>query len=127
MFVVDAGWESITLLLPPQDIREHLVARQRDDEFRLPHGVETLQADADKVRRLFDWGKRLVDTAGRQPALFNDGRRQRAAAHVELLEGLLAVLFGADDYEPTRDDRTRQAHGLIVKKVEDYVSHAGRR
>jgi AraC family ethanolamine operon transcriptional activator len=121
VFVVDAGWESITLLLPPQDIREHLVARQRDDEFRLPHGIEPLQADAEKVRRLFSWGKRLVDTAGRQPSLFNDAKRQRAAAHVELLENLLAALGGADDYEPTRDDRTRQAHGLIVKKAEDYV------
>jgi AraC family transcriptional regulator, ethanolamine operon transcriptional activator len=121
VFVADPGWESITLLLPPQDIREHLVARQRDDEFRLPHGMEPLQSDAEKVRRLFSWGKRLVDTAGRQPSLFNDGPRERAAAHVELLENLLAALGGADDYEPSRDDRTRQAHGLIVKKVEDYV------
>jgi len=122
VFLANAGWESITLLLPPQIIREHLVARQRADEFRLPQGVEPLQADPEKVRRLFDWGKRLVDTAGRQPALFDDRSGERtAAAHTELLEALLATLGGADDYAPTRDDRTRQAHSLIVKKAEDYV------
>jgi len=32
-FIIDAGWETITLLLPPQDIRSHLVARQRDNDF----------------------------------------------------------------------------------------------
>ena len=121
VFVADAGYESIALLLPPQIIREHLAARQRGDEFRLPQGVEPLQADPEKVRRLFDWGKRLVDTAGRQPALFNGRSGERIAAYVELLEALLATLGGADDYAPTRDDRTRQAHSLIVKKAEDYV------
>ena len=45
MFVADAGYESITFLLPPQDIRAHLTARQRESEFRLPHGVETLQVE----------------------------------------------------------------------------------
>jgi AraC-like DNA-binding protein len=121
VFVADTGYESIALLLPPQIIHEHLAARQRGDEFRLPQGVEPLQADPENVRRLFDWGKRLVDTAGRQPALFNDGKRERAAARDELLEALLATLGGAGEFEPTRDDRTRQAHSLIVKKAEDYV------
>ena len=74
-FVVDAGWESITFLLPPQDIRAHLTARQRGSEFRRPHGVEALQVNPEGARALFDWGKLLVDTAARQPALFNDGSR----------------------------------------------------
>ncbi len=56
-FVVDAGWESITFLLPPQDISAHLAARQRENEFRLPHGVETLQVNAEKVREAFQVGE----------------------------------------------------------------------
>jgi AraC family ethanolamine operon transcriptional activator len=124
-FVVDAGWESITFFLPPQDISAHLSARQRENEFRLPHGVETLQVNAEKVRELFKWGKRLVDTAARQPALFNERKNERVAAQVELLETLLATLDVADDFEPTRSDRTQQAHSLIVKTAEDYaLSHA---
>ena len=65
-FVIDTNWESVTFLLRPQVIGEHLTARQRESEFRLPHGMETLEVNADRVRSLFDWGKRLVDTAARQ-------------------------------------------------------------
>jgi AraC-like DNA-binding protein len=123
-FVADAGWESITCLFPPQDIIAHLTARQRESEFRSPRGVEILQANPEKVHRLFAWGKRLVDTAARQPALFNDRKNERVAAHVELLETLLATLGMANDFEPDRSDRTRQAHSLIVKMAEDYaLSH----
>jgi hypothetical protein len=64
-FVADAGWESITILLPPQEITLHLTARQRESDFRLPHGVETLQVNDDRGRALFDWGKRLVTVAAR--------------------------------------------------------------
>jgi AraC-like DNA-binding protein len=120
-FVTSDGYESITFMLPPQDISAHLAARQREGEFRLPHGVEILQANAEKVRSLFDWGKRLVDTAARQPTLFDERKNERVAARVELLETLLATLRVADDFEPNRGDRTRQAHSLIVKAAEDYA------
>jgi AraC-like DNA-binding protein len=124
-FVTNDGYESITFMVAPQDIRAHLAARQREGEFRMPHGVEILQANADDVRSLFSWGKRLVDIATRQPALFNEQKTQRVAAHVELLETLLAILRVANDFEPDRSDRTRQSHSLTVKTAEDYaLSHA---
>jgi AraC family transcriptional regulator, ethanolamine operon transcriptional activator len=123
-FVADAGWESITLLVPPQDILSHLTARQRECDYRLPQGVEALQVDPERGHRLFGWGKRLVRTAARESALFNEHAEQRAAAQVELLETLLATLGGARDFEPTRSERTRQAHSLVVKSAEDYaLSH----
>jgi AraC-like DNA-binding protein len=121
LIVAEAGYQSITILLPPQDMREHLATRQREDEYHLPHGMELLEVDPARARGLFDWGKRLADVAARQPALFDDDAGRRRAAHVELLDTLLETLDDADDHEPTRDDRTRQAHGLIVKKVEDHV------
>jgi AraC-like DNA-binding protein len=120
-FVTDEGWESIALLVPPQDIGAHLTARRRDSEFRMPNGVETLQANAERVRTLFDWGKRLVETAARQPAIFNEGESERLAVQVELLETLLAALGSSSDFEPTRKDRTRQTHSLIVKIAEDHA------
>jgi len=70
------------------------------------------------VRQLFDWGKRLVDTAILDPALFNESETERGAAQVELLETLLATLDVANDFEPSRSDRTRQAQSLIVKAAE---------
>jgi AraC-like DNA-binding protein len=125
-FVVDTEWESLTFLLRPQDLGEHLKARQRESEFRLPHGVELLDANADRVRSLFDWGKRLVDTAARRPALFNERMNERVAAEVELFEMLLRTLATTERFEPTRSDRTRQAHSVIVKTAEDYaLSHTG--
>ena len=114
-FVVDAGWESVTFLFPPQDISAHLAVRQRDREFRMPQGVETLQVSEARVRQLFDWGKRLVDTAELDPALFNESEAERGAAQVELLETLLAALDVANDFKPSRSDRTRQAQDAAAK------------
>jgi len=120
-FVTDNHWESVALLLPPQEIRAHLTARQRAGTFRLPLGVEVLQADAKRVQRLFDWGRRLVDVATEQPSVFNERRQERAAAEVDLLEHLMAALGGADDLELSRFDRTRQTQSRIVKIAEDYA------
>jgi AraC-like DNA-binding protein len=120
-FVVDPGWESMTFLLSPEDVRAHLAARHREHEFHLPHGVEALQADPDGARRLFDWGKRLTTTAARQPVIFNDGKRERRAAYVELYETLLPVIGVAKPLEPTRNDRTRQAHSDIVRIAEAHA------
>ena len=128
VFVTDAGYESITLLLPPADIRAHLRDRRREGDFHLPKGAETLQADAAMVRRLFNWGKRLVDTAARQPALFNDRKDQGAAAQVEMVETLLATLGATSDFEPTRADHAHQSQTVVVKAAEDYaLSHADER
>jgi len=125
-FVTEPGWQSITVMLRPQDLRAHLATRQREDEFRLPSGVETLAANVEKVRNFFDWGKRLVDVAAREPALFNERPDVRMTAQVELLETLLATLRVAHDVEPTRIDRTRQTHSSMVKIAEDYaLSHIG--
>jgi len=124
IFVADAGYESIACLIPPDGIRAHLADRKRESEFHLPVGVEALQIDAGNPRRLFDWGKRLVDTAVRQPELFNSHEKERLAAHVELVELLLEILGGSHDFEPSRSDRTRQAQTLIVKRAEDFaLSH----
>jgi AraC family transcriptional regulator, ethanolamine operon transcriptional activator len=123
-FVTEAGHESITLLLPPEDIRAHLRDRHRESDFHFPNGAETLHADAVMVRRLFDWGKRLVETAARQPARFNDRKDQRAAAQVEMVETLLATLGATRDFEPTHADHVHQSQTVVVKTAEIYaLSH----
>ncbi len=121
IFVADGGWRSITFLVPPDDIRAHLTARQREGEFRLPRGVEPLQVDAERVHALFAWGQRLVETALQQPYFFDEDAKERHAAQDELYEILLATLRVADDFESTRNDRTRQSQGRIVKTVEEYA------
>lgn len=113
-FVVDAGWESIAFLLRPETMRAHLSARQREDEFRLPRGVETLRADAARVQALFEWGKRLIDAAALDPAPFNDSAEQRAAAQVDLVETLLAALRDATDRGPDRKELAQQEQSRLV-------------
>jgi AraC family transcriptional regulator, ethanolamine operon transcriptional activator len=120
-FVADAGWESIAFLLRPEYIRAHLSARQRDDEFRLPRGVETLRADAAKVQALFEWGKRLVESAAREPAPFDASAERRAAAQVDLVEALLAALRDAADRGPDRKELARQEQSRLVRIAEDYA------
>jgi AraC-like DNA-binding protein len=123
-FVVDAGFEDVALLVHPQDIKDHLVARGREGDFRMPRGVELLQVDAEKVRALYDSGRRLVDVAAREPCRFDEGRKERAAVQAELLETLLATLDTASSFEPKHSERTRQAHSLVVRAAEDHaLSH----
>ncbi len=125
-FVSDPGWETVAFFLPPDEVASHLAARQREGEFRLPQGVDLIHAATDQVRALFDWGKRLVDLAARDPSLFDHRPKERMSAHVEMLEILLATLGDADRVQPDRSGRTRQAHSVIVKNAEDYaLAHAG--
>lgn len=125
-FVSEPGWETVAFFLPPDEFAGHLAARQREGEFRLPQGVDLMRVDADRARALFDWGKRLVDLAAREPSLFDHRPKEQMSAHVEMLEALLATLDGAGRLQPDRSDRTRQAHSVIVKNAEDYaLAHAG--
>jgi AraC family ethanolamine operon transcriptional activator len=120
-FVVEPGWESISFLLPPDEIERHRRARLWEEEFRLPRGVETLQASEAMVCGLFDWGKRLVETAVAQPALFDEREGERVAAQIELIDSLLATLRQASDLVPSRGDRTRRSRSQIVQRAEEYA------
>jgi len=121
---VNAGIELIdqdAVQLQPMPLRARRVIVRLEHEFHVPQGIVTLQADPDGVRRLFDWGKRLTTTAARQPVIFNERKDERGAAEVELFETLLSVLGVAEQLEPTRSDRTRQAHSDIVSIAERHA------
>ncbi len=119
-FVVAAEYESVAFLLPPDDIQRRLRGRHRDDEHRLPHGVEVLQPRPADTCALFGWGRRLADMAARQPEVF-DVPQTQAAARVELLETLLATIGSAVPVGSAPQDLTRQAHSRVVQAAEDYA------
>jgi AraC-like DNA-binding protein len=120
-FVVEADWESVTILLPPQDLLAHLAARRRDSGFHLPLGIETLAADPPAASRLFDWCKRLAEAALAQPILLNGGAEDYPALQIEVVEHLLAAIGDARALAPDRSERTRQRHSLIVKTAEEFA------
>ncbi len=126
-FVVAGGYESVSFFLPPDDIRAHLRGRHREDEFRLPTGVELLQPSPAAARGLYGFGRRLADVAARQPEVF-DVPQTQTVAQVDLLETLLATLGSAGHIEPAAEDLTRQAHSRLVQVAEDYaLSHTAER
>jgi AraC family transcriptional regulator, ethanolamine operon transcriptional activator len=120
-FVTNAGWESVTILVSARELDAQLSARRREAELRLPRGVEILDVQPERCGRLFGWGKRLVDVATRQPDRFGEGRPERSAAQVELLEILLATVGAAPELEPSRGDRSRRAQSLLVKRAEEFA------
>jgi AraC family ethanolamine operon transcriptional activator len=127
-FVTNSGWESVTFLISPDDVRAHLAVRQREAEFHLPRGAQPLKVEAERVQALFKWGMRLVDAALQQPSLFEEQAGKRSAIQDELLDMLLAALHVADDFETTRSDRMRNVHSHIVRVAEKYaLGHVGER
>jgi len=120
-FVVNPGWESIAFLVDPEDIREHLQVRRREAEFHMPGGVDVMQADPERVRELYEWGRRLTETAEQMPELFDGHKLEPGMVQAELIEQLLAAIGAADDFEPHRRDRTQQAQSLIVRTAEEYA------
>jgi AraC family transcriptional regulator, ethanolamine operon transcriptional activator len=126
-FVVAGGYESVSFFLPLDDIRAHLRGRHREDEFRLPNGVELLQPSPTAAHRLYGFGRRLADVAARQPEMF-DVPQTQTAAQIDLLEILLATLGPAGHVESAAENLTRQAHSRVVQTTEDYaLSHAAER
>jgi AraC-like DNA-binding protein len=126
-FVVEEGYESVSLLLPPDDIRAHLRGRHREDGLRLPDGVELLRPCPAAAQGLYRLGRRLADVAARQPEIF-DVPQTRAAAQIDLLESLLAAIASVGHVESTPGDLTRQAHSRVVRAAEDYaLAHTAER
>jgi AraC-like DNA-binding protein len=125
--VVAAGYESVAILLPPGDIPNHLRRRQLEDVLMHQKSIELLQSNPESAGGLYRWGRRLADIAIRQPELF-DVPQTRAAAQVELLENILAVLQSVVEVESMPHDVTLQGHSRIVQLVEDFVlAHAAER
>jgi AraC family transcriptional regulator, ethanolamine operon transcriptional activator len=119
-FVVAAGYESVSFLVPPDDIRAHLRGRHREGEFHLPCGVELLTPSRATTHRLYRWGRRLTDMAARQPEVF-DLPQPQSAAQVELFENLLATLRSAAQVESTPCDLAPRTHSRVVQIAEDYA------
>ena len=120
-FVVEAGYESISVGIPPTDLEAHLRARKQWDRLQPQHALELLVCDATKVRALFSLGKRLADTATQFPNLFDGKQNVRAAAEVELWEILLEAISSSENYTVTRSDETHQVHSQVVRLAEEYV------
>ncbi len=119
--VSDPGYESIVFLLQPDDVSAHLRVRDLEHSFKCPRTVDVLHVGGELAGGLFEWGKRLVDSAVEAPELFNTSEERRVAAQAELLDMLLTTLSSTSKLEPEKRERTRQLQSDIVHIAERYA------
>ena len=120
-FVVEPGWESVDIMVPPDELLAHLATRRPEGGFRTPQGIELLAASPRAASRLFDWSRQLIAAAVAQSDLFNARTEDSPALQVEVLENLLEAIGEAHPLVPDRRERTRQRHGQIVKLAEEFA------
>lgn len=119
-FLVDPGYESIALLVPPSELRRCRSCRPTSGGHP-SQDVAVLRADPLLTRRLFRRGRQLTAAASKAPALFDYGQPGRRAAELTLMDALLAVLGSASVLAPTGGERTQFAHSWIVRLAEDFA------
>jgi AraC family ethanolamine operon transcriptional activator len=120
-FVTQKDYESIAIFHPPSSLQNDLEIRQREDEFRLPQGIEVLQSAPSAAQLLFKKAKSIIESAAQHPELFEDHPITRQTAHLELLETLLEALGSARHYQPLQKERTRQSYSQTIQTAEDYA------
>jgi AraC family ethanolamine operon transcriptional activator len=118
MFVVEPGYESVTIMMPPAVLERHIRGRGRRAEFRLPAGAEIWRSDAARVGKLFDLGKRIAEIAAQEPEIFNNSVQARINAQIELFEALFSTLDAPVGSRPTQRDKMRQAYSEFEKTCE---------
>lgn len=123
--VSDPGYESIAILVRPQDISTHLQVRGLEDRYALPNATDVLHVGSHLAGSLFAWAKRLVDIAVEDPELFSHSKEQRLAVQADLVDTLLTTLSSTRKLEPERRERTRQLQSDIVRAAERHaLAHA---
>jgi AraC family transcriptional regulator, ethanolamine operon transcriptional activator len=120
-FVVEGGYESISVGIPPASLEAHLRVRRQWKLLEPQRPLQLLVCDETKAHALFSFGKRLADTAMAFQDLFNEDKKMRAAAEVELVEMLLDAISSSQNYIITRSDETHQARSHVVKLAEEYA------
>ena len=119
--IVNSGYESVALLVPPKVLQEHLTLRRMKADFELPESVEVWHADKDVARNLFKLGTRIVETAEKTPEIFNENHWARYGAQVEYMDYLFTTIESSDLSDTAESDKKGKSYSQIVKKCEDYT------
>jgi AraC-like DNA-binding protein len=120
-FVVNPGYESLAVLVAPDEVRRQLLAHQQDPEFRSPRGVEILATGTGEALALFRFGRQLAASASRHPERFADGSAARVATGARLFALLLAAIRAPGPFDPQGLYRTQRAYSRIVAAAEQRV------
>jgi AraC family ethanolamine operon transcriptional activator len=126
--VVDSGYESVLLLVPPEVLDKHLTLRGNKGHFSIPEGHEIWHPDAEVAQEHFELGARIADEAEKAPEVFNDNHWARRGAQVEFMDSLFATIETCIPEEHVDTDKKGKTYSQIVRTCEDYtLSLDGRR
>jgi AraC-like DNA-binding protein len=119
-FVVEAGYESTSFLLPGDEFDAHFKSRARKHERFFLQDVQLLQTGLASARRFYSFGRRLTDLAARRPDLL-ENPETRSAAEGELFDTLFSTILSSAPSRTTAQDRTRQAYSQLVRVAQRHV------
>lgn len=116
--VLEPGYRSAVVLIPPEQLLAHLRRRGRIGDLRIPLGAERRRLDVSRVRSLYDLCRGVSLVALRRRELFEDRPKMREAVEFEVIETLLATLDKAEVSEASPNDRTRRQYSRMVRLAE---------
>ena len=119
--VVEAGYESATLLISPSELRTQIYARWRGGEIQFPSGAEVWSADTTLTRQFFELGASIAETARLDPEVFDLHERTGEEAREALLDALLAVLATRAPRELKRKEKTKRTYSDIVGLCQEFA------
>ena len=119
--IVDSGYESVALLVPPQVLHKHLVLRRIKTEFAIPDYPVLWHPAAELAQDHFELGARIAESAENTPEIFNDSHWTRYGAQIEFMDSLLATIESCDPDDAVEADKKGKSYSQIVKKCEDYT------
>jgi AraC-like DNA-binding protein len=119
--IVDSGYSSITLLVPPHVLEKHLTIRGGSIDIAMPDVPEVWHPAVDEAREHFELGVQIADAAEKTPEVFNDNRWARYGAQAEFMDSLLATIESCDPQEHIDTDKKGKNYSEIVRKCEDLT------
>ena len=119
--IVEGGYESIVLMIPPQVLEKHLAMRDGPSGFAMSDGHSVWTPDPEKSITLFELGVKIADAAEETPAIFNDTHWARYGAQVEFIDSLLSTIESCGVDEAADIDKKGKSYSQIVRTCEQYT------
>ena len=119
--IVDSGYESVTLLVPPEILDEQLARRRIRADFDFPKNIDVWHPTTEIARSNFELGARTSETAVNTPEVFNDNHWARYGAQVEFIDALAATIESCNSDEAADTDKKRKSYSQIVRACEDFT------
>ena len=119
--IVESGFESIALLVPPQVLHKHLALRRAKEDFDIPEDHELWHPAVEVARDHFELGARIAEAAENAPEIFNDSHWARYGAQVEFMDSLFTTIESCNPDETADTDKTGRSYSQIVRTCEDFT------